>query len=70
MFTSYEKTRFIIPDVEVENRDGNMIVTMNQHAMPRISIRQEYNDMLREQNKNSKVVDFLMTCFNSAKWLT
>lgn len=69
MFNSYEKTRFIIPDVEVENRDGNLIVSMNKRALPKISIRQEYSDILKGQDKNSTVADFLSARFNSAKWL-
>lgn len=69
MFNSYEKTRFIIPDIEVENRDGTLTVSMNQRALPRISIRQEYDELIKGQDKNSTVANFLSTRFNSARWL-
>lgn len=69
MFEPVESTKFIIPDVIVENHDGDISVSINENAVPRISVRREYNQMLRESKKNSTVSTFLNHHVNSAKWL-
>lgn len=69
MYQQMESTRFIVPDVLVEIDEGKLSVKLNENAVPRVSIRSEYGQMLRESEKNTNVNVFLTTHINSAKWL-
>lgn len=69
MYQRMESTRFIVPDVLVEYDEGKLSVKLNENAIPKISIRSEYGQMLRESGKNTSVNVFLTTHINSAKWL-
>jgi len=69
LFAPAESTNFIIPDVNVEIENGRFTVSINSSAVPKVIIRQEYRNMLRDAEKNSGVAAFLSGRFNSAMWL-
>lgn len=64
-----QEVRYIIPDVKVEKDRGEYSVSINRVASPKVIIRSEYRDMLRDSEEGSAVADFLTTRFNSARWL-
>ncbi|MBR2779714.1 MAG: RNA polymerase factor sigma-54 [Firmicutes bacterium] len=61
--------RYIIPDVKVEKDQDEYNVSINRVASPKVIIRSEYRDMLRDSENGSAVADFLTSRFNTAKWL-
>ncbi|MCI8284354.1 MAG: RNA polymerase factor sigma-54 [Firmicutes bacterium] len=69
MFAASESTKYIIPDVNVENHNGSFTVMMNKATSPKVIIRNEYRRMLQESDKNSNVAVFLSDRFNTALWL-
>lgn len=66
----------IIPDFYVENRDGELILTLNTGDIPELHVSREYNLMLEEytgnkQNQTSEMRDtvrFLKQKIDSANW--
>jgi RNA polymerase sigma-54 factor len=69
MFAAAESTNFIIPDVTVSNENGKFTVSINSNSTPKVIIRNEYRNMLRDAEKNSGVAAFLSNRFNTAMWL-
>ena len=69
MFAAAESTRYVVPDVTVENVNGRFTVTLNSTSSPKVIIRSEYKDMLRDADRDSGVASFLSGRFNTAMWL-
>ncbi len=61
--------RYIIPDVKVEKDNQDYNVSINRVASPKVIIRSEYRDMLKDSENGSAVADFLTSRFNTARWL-
>ena len=61
-----EEVRYIVPDVTVEQVEGNYIVLVNDSVTPRLSISRFYERMLKEENEAKKYISDKM---NSALWL-
>lgn len=69
MFAASESTNYIIPDVTIENINGTLTASVNSSSAPKVIIRNEYRNMLRDAEKNSGVAAFLSGRFNTAMWL-
>lgn len=64
----------IIPDFIIENENGELIITLNQRAIPELNINKNFAEMLNEysQNKSNKnmkeAAQFVKQKLDSAKW--
>jgi RNA polymerase sigma-54 factor len=56
-----------IPDVFVEKRGGEWVVTLNESGLPRLRVSDYYRRVLH-QDKNADTRDFLKTKVRSAVW--
>lgn len=68
-FASQASAGYIVPDVTVEDDNGVLTAVINSESSPRVTIRNEYRNMLRDSEKNSGVAVFLTDRFNKAMWL-
>lgn len=71
----YENQRTaIIPDFFVENRDGELILTLNTGDIPELHISHEYSDMLQQYTKgkptpaSKEAVRFIRNKIDAARW--
>ena len=64
-FSAPEKLRYIIPDVKVKKIEGEYKVFINRASSPRLSIREEYHDMMDREN-DREVRSFLSGHMGSA----
>ena len=64
----YGEKDFVIPDVCVEERDGDWIVTLNDSSLPEVKINKNYKNMLREHSKDKEVIKFVNQKIESAEW--
>ncbi len=69
IFAPVENTKYIIPDVIVEENNGILSVRLKSSSAPKVIIRDEYRKMLGEADENSNVASFLTGRFDSAMWL-
>lgn len=53
-FYTGDDVRFIIPDAEIKNIDGEFFIIMNNKVIPTISINPIYNTILNEKDKDAK----------------
>lgn len=53
-FYTGDEVRFIIPDAEIKNIDGEFFILMNNKVIPTISINPIYNVILNEKDKDAK----------------
>lgn len=66
----------IIPDFVVENRDGELLLTLNTGDIPELHVSREYSDMLNEYSTNRKnitpekreTIRFIKQKLDSANW--
>lgn len=63
-----DKPRYIIPDIVVEEIEGEYIVLVNDSALPRLTINPLYEAILKNQNDQA-TVKFIEQKLNSALWL-
>lgn len=68
-FSSYNDTKYIIPDVTVEMINGKYIVIVNDTTAPKLSVNSYYKRILMESDKESNLSKFLTGRLNSALWL-
>jgi len=66
---SRSEARYIIPDVTVEEVDGEFVVTMNDYHTPRLRISNAYREMLTGAKRGSEEGRFIREKIQSAKWL-
>ena len=59
---------YVIPDVYVERRNGEWMVTLNENGLPKLKVSDYYRRVLH-QNKNEDTRDFLKNKVRSAVWL-
>jgi RNA polymerase sigma-54 factor len=69
LFASSEQQRYIIPDVVVEEVDGEYQVRMNDVGTPRLRISRTYMDLMRQERRGSTTRDYIREKIQSAKWL-
>lgn len=64
----------IIPDFFVENRDGELILTLNTGDIPELHVSREYSDMLSQYSKGKQTsetkeaIRFIRSKIDSARW--
>jgi RNA polymerase sigma-54 factor len=67
---SAEEPRYIVPDLVVENVDGEYMVQLNDGNIPRLRISRAYKDILSGARSRSKEErDYVVEKLNSARWL-
>ncbi len=59
---------YVVPDVFVERRGGEWVVSLNENGLPKLKVSDYYRRVLH-QNKNADTRDFLKTKVRSAVWL-
>lgn len=69
------ETNQITPDFIIEKMDDNYIVTLNDRAMPSVTVSQQYLEMINSKKRKRKLSardkethQFLREKFESAKW--
>ncbi|MGL5616111.1 MAG: RNA polymerase factor sigma-54 [Sarcina sp.] len=53
-FYTGDEVRFVIPDAEIKNIDGEFFILMNNKVIPSLSINPIYNSILNEKDKDAK----------------
>ncbi len=73
--TAYDAQRTtIIPDFYVENRDGELILTLNTGDIPELRVSREYSEMLEVYSKgkqtpqSKETMRFIRNKIDSARW--
>jgi RNA polymerase sigma-54 factor len=54
-----EDIRYIVPDVIVEEREGEFEVIPNSSSLPRLRVNRYFEDLLRKRNIEKRVKDFI-----------
>lgn len=67
-FSGAGEVRYIVPDVVVEEIEGQFIILVNDITVPRLGINQAYRTAL-SQNKEDETRKFVEQKLNSAAWL-
>ncbi|ARD47856.1 RNA polymerase factor sigma-54 [Sporosarcina sp. P33] len=60
------KTEFMVPDVIVEEKQGKLTFHLNDHELPKISLRKEYVSSLKGK---SELSNYLQGYHKQAQWL-
>lgn len=60
--------KYIIPDLIINEVEGEFILTYNERVLPELKINQYYYHMLKA-NKDSKEFDYLLKKYKAACWL-
>ncbi|MDW7651298.1 MAG: RNA polymerase factor sigma-54 [Bacillota bacterium] len=61
--------RYVVPDVAIEKVEGEYVVIVNEHSMPRLTINPYYRSLLGQENKESVTSSFIKSRLDSALWL-
>lgn len=67
-FSGMSDVRYIVPDVMVEDIDGEFIILVNDITVPRLGINQAYRSAL-SQDKENDTRKFVEQKLNAAAWL-
>ena len=68
-FASEMETKYIIPDVIVENIDGEYVVIVNESSTPHLTVSSYYRGLLRQAEQDKQLSDYLSERVSSANWL-
>lgn len=63
-----DSIRYITPDAEIKQIDGEFVVIINDVTGPRLNINNYYKNMLKT-GKDENTLEFLNNRFNSAMWI-
>lgn len=76
--SSQSSSQYVVPDFIIQNRDGELELTLNSKNAPDLRINDQYMDMLKGYNANTKgrkgtkqekeAVMFIKQKIDSAKW--
>jgi len=69
VFGEGEETRYIIPDVIVENVDGNYVIMGNDSSIPQLTISPFYQQMLKNAPADEQLASFVKGKIEKAFWL-
>jgi RNA polymerase sigma-54 factor len=61
--------RYVVPDVVVENVEGDYVVMVNEHSTPRLTVNPYYRSLLGRENDGSNADSFIKNRLDSALWL-
>ena len=68
-FKHDEQTEYIIPDIIIEEENGDFIINISENTAPRLSINQYYNRFLSNKKTDEEITKYLNEKLNSAMWL-
>ena len=61
---------YIVPDIILNNVDGNFTISLNDWNIPRLRINESYKQLLRDKKKiNKETRDYIRQRLESARWL-
>jgi len=66
---SRSEARYIVPDVIVEEVDGEFVIRMNDSHTPRLRVSNTYREMLTGAKRGSEEGRFIREKIQSARWL-
>ena len=67
---SAEPDHYVIPDLVVEDVDGEYMVFVNDTNLPRLRLSQSYRDVARDKNQfKGENKEFISSKLNSANWM-
>jgi RNA polymerase sigma-54 factor len=69
IFGEGEETRYIIPDIIVENVDGQYVVMANDSSIPQLTISPLYQQILKDDSSDEKLSSFVKNKIEKACWL-
>jgi len=69
IFGEGEETRYIVPDVIVENVDGNYVIMGNDSSIPQLMISPFYQHMLKNGTADEQLASFVRSKIEKAFWL-
>ena len=68
-FDSDNSIKYILPDIYVEDVNGEYIVSANDGSTPNLHISSYYNSLIEEAKSDKELSSYLNNRFNSAMWL-
>lgn len=68
-FDSDNSIKYILPDIYVEDVNGEYIVSSNDGTTPNLHISSYYNSLIEEAKSDKELSSYLNNRFNSAMWL-
>lgn len=68
-FDSDNSIKYILPDIYVEETNGEYIVSANDGSTPSLHISSYYNSLTEEAKSDKELYNYLNNRFNSAMWL-
>lgn len=68
-FDSDNSIKYIIPDIYVEETNGEYVVSANDGSTPSLHISSYYNSLTEEAKYDKELSNYLNNRFNSAMWL-
>lgn len=68
-FDSDNSIKYIIPDIYVEEINGEYVVSANDGSTPSLHISSYYNSLTEEAKSDKELSNYLNNRFNSAMWL-
>jgi RNA polymerase sigma-54 factor len=63
------RPQYVVPDVIVEELDGEYHIRVNEHTLPPLRVSRESLTLLHKEPKNSAVRDYILGRLGSAVWL-
>lgn len=63
-----DRTKYIVPDAEIEFIEDKFVVTVKDTTAPRLNINNYYKGLMKT-GKDEKATEFLSQKFNSAMWI-
>lgn len=61
--------KYVVPDVYIEKIAGEYIITVNDRISPRLTINHYYRDMLRNDTKDVRTLEYIKKKLDTAVWL-
>ena len=68
-FDSDNSIKYILPDIYVEDVNGEYLVSSNDGTTPNLHISSYYNSLIEEAKSDKELSSYLNNRFNSAMWL-
>ena len=63
------RPQYVVPDVIVEEIDGELILRINEHFLPPLRVSQDQLNILKAEPKDSPTRDYILNKLGSAVWL-
>ena len=68
-FAGSESTGYIVPDIIVENIDGEYVISTNDGSVPKLKVSSYYSQLASQAKEDENLNKYLTSRFNSAMWL-